>query len=317
VKAAMNHRLVGAVVLLSGAAAHAAPLTADVALPRAFGYQIGDRLTGSVTVRVPAGLVLDPASLPAPGSRGQALELRSVSRHAEREAGGERLVLTLDYQVFVSPPAVRTFETPTLALRFTGMPREETLRVEPWPVTVAPLAPVDVSSRRGLGELLPDVAAPAIDTRATRLRLQTAATVALLAIVALAQIHLGLPWWGHRRRPFARAWRELRRLPSPGTSRGAAADAVRRLHAALNATAGEVVFAGGIDRTIAAHPRYAALRGELLDFFALSNRVCFVVDDGAARATGDACTASSVGDADLAWLRDFCRRCRDAERGTA
>ena len=169
-------------------------LTAEVHPPRAFGHQVGDLLSGSVTVHVPDGLTLDATSLPQPGARGRALELRRVEHGSTREAGGTRLELTLDYQVFLSPRETGTIETSTLGLRFEGRPREQTLRIEGWPVTVAPLVPVDVSPRRGLGEMQPDDAPPSIDTGSTRLRLVIEVGVLLLLLGWLAQIYIGLPW---------------------------------------------------------------------------------------------------------------------------
>lgn len=282
-------------------------LTAEVHPPRAFGHQVGDLLSGSVTVHVPDGLTFDATSLPQPGARGRALELRRVEHGSTREAGGTRLELTLDYQVFLSPREPGTIETPTLGLRFEGRPREQTLRIEGWPVTVAPLVPVDVSPRRGLGEMQPDDAPPSIDTGSTRLRLAIEVGVLLLLLGWLAQIYIGLPWWGRRRRPFAVAWRTLGTLPNSNPP-----EAQRRgmqvLHEALNATAGEVVFAAGIDRFLAAHPRFSHLKGELSEFFEMSSRAFFAAD---------ASLFAAPLRAGPAWLLAFGRRCRDAERGSA
>ncbi len=54
-----------------------APLEASE--PRAFGYQVGDLVQRHVSVHAPDGWRLDEATLPRPGGRGQALELRRVS----------------------------------------------------------------------------------------------------------------------------------------------------------------------------------------------------------------------------------------------
>ncbi len=294
-------------------------LTATTVEPRAFGYQVGDVVSGSVQVHVPTGLVLDEASLPRPGARGKALELRSVVRSSSPEAGGRALTLTLDYQVFLSPAQTRTLETPTLNLRFVGAPREQVLRIEPWPVTVSPLAPIDVSPRRGLGDLQPDAGPPLITTTATRWRLLAEGVVALLLLGYLAQVYLGAPWWARSQRPFNRAWRDLRRLralPDDDATNGApraARAAIQRLHAALNASAGEVVFEAGIDRFVTAQPRFRPLRDDLVEFLRLSNREFFAPQVG--RATSP---HAADPDADLLpWLIAFCGRCRDAERGAA
>ena len=88
-------------------AANGVALTATTTEPRAFGYQVGDVVQRRVTVQVPAGLSLDTSTLPRPGARGSALELRAVERKVQAAAGGQREEILLEYQVFLSPPAVR------------------------------------------------------------------------------------------------------------------------------------------------------------------------------------------------------------------
>jgi mxaA protein len=270
--------------------------------PRAFGYQVGDTVERRVTVHAGAGWALDANSLPKAGARGGALELRRVAATAHAEGDGRRHEFDLQYQVFISPPAVRTFEIPAFRLRFNGPQRSEEVRVEAWPVTVAPLVPVEVSPRRGLGELRPDHAPPLIDDRTLRLRLLWIAAAALVALGTLAVIHWGPPWRAARNRPFGRAWRQLRDLPptAPGAQWRAACKTV---HEALNRSAGEVLFESGLERFIAAHPAFTALRDDLARFLRLSRGEFF---GEAEREAGDA-----------AWLVGLCRRCCDAERGFA
>ncbi len=284
------------------AAASATVLTATSSEPRAFGYQIGDVVARNISVHAPEGLVLDEGSLPRPGARGKALELRAIARRSHAESGGQRHELALEYQVMLSPPETRTLEMPGFTLRFDGQPRAQEVRVEAWPVTVSPLVPVDVSPRRGLGELQPDAAPPLFDTAAGRHRLVFYGGLVLLLSGYLAVVYIGLPWRRRAHRPFASAWRSIRGLKSdsPELVRRAA---FRHLHEALNHTAGEVVFEHAIDRFVGAQPRYEPLRDDLVTFFQQSRREFFGDADGAL--------------ADRAWLIEFSRRCRDAERGAA
>ena len=293
----MTSRLLTAVLGWGIAAACAAQLDAQTQEPRAYGWQLGDVVSRTVTVEVPDGLVLDESSVPQPGARGRALELRSVTRRG----GGRHHELTLAYQVFLSPREPRTLEMPSFKLRFQGQPRAQELLVEAWPVTVSPLVPVEVSYRRGLGELQQDAAPPTIDTRPGRLRLAVYAAAALLLAAYLAHVYIGLPWWTRRHRPFTLAWRQLRDL-TPASSQAQWRGAFRRLHGALNETMGEVVFEQDIDRFMKARPQFTQLRGELVNFFQQSRLEFF---------------GEGQGSADRRWLIDLCRRCRDAERGSA
>jgi mxaA protein len=283
----MTLRCPAVLALACVGAAHAATLQATTDEPRAFGYQVGDVVQRRITVEVPDGLVLDENSLPRPGARGTALELRALRRSGTQ--------IELDYQVFLSPTEARTLEMPALTLRYDGTPRAQEVRIESWPVTVAPLAPLEVSPRTGLGELQPDAAPPLIDMRAQRWRLLAYAALLAALLTYLAVVYLGLPWWGAQRRPFALAWRQLNQvLPWR--------EACQHVHAALNRSAGEVLFEHGVDRFTARDARFAPLKGDIVHFLRLSQREFF---EGGAHDADDA-----------AWLSGFCKRCRDAERGT-
>ena len=292
-----------ALLFASAGPASAIDLAATTEEPRAFGHQVGDVVTRVVQIDVPAGLTLDADSLPTPGRLSAALDLRALSRSDAGIAGGTRVRLELVFQVFAAPVAPRIVDLPTLKLRFDGGGRSQELRVDPWPLAVSPLGPEAASPRHGLGELRPDQPPPAADTRT--LRTVGLAGVALSALIGgwFAAVYFGLPWWSRRHRPFGAAWRELqasRRRGALGDEAAACAAISRRLHAALNASAGHVLFAEDVEAFVAAAPRYAPLRADLLRFFERSRSAFF-----AAAPAGD-----------HRWLLDLARALRDAERGT-
>jgi len=290
-----------AALLLLATHVAAAPdvLSARSDEPRVFGYAVGDVVSRRIELRVPPGLTLAEDSLPRAGVRGRALELQRVV--LRKSLAGVPEALQLDYQVFLAPRQLRVLEMPPIELRFDGSPRPQTLRIDAWPVSVGPLAPDEPSPREGLGELRPDRAPPPLDTAAVRTRLAVEGGVVLLLLAYLAHVYLVLPWSAGRRRPFGRAWSALHGLPAqPEAAQRRAA--FERVHAALNETAGEVLFEPGLDRFIRLRPRFAPLRDELARFFAASRGEFFAGGGGAA---------------DARWLVDFCRRCRDVERGAA
>lgn len=291
-----------AAVLAGIARADDAVLRVEASEPRAYGYQVGDHVQRHVVVHAPAGWILDEASLPRPGGRGTALELRSVQRRTSAAGSGQRIEIDLDYQVFLAPAAVRTVEIAPIALRFSGAARTEDLRIDAWPVTIAPLVQVEAPTRRGLGELQPDRPPLLRDTSAPRTRLLAWAAIALLLIATLAVAYLGPPWRAARNRPFGVAWRQLRRLPAqPGEEAWRAACV--QLHEALNRTAGEVLFERDLDAFVQRHAGFAPLREELQRFLHTTREQFF---GGAPRSADDG-----------RWLVALCRRCRDAERGLA
>lgn len=331
-------RLVGYCALLTCAAASAAAdlpsaaVTASVTEPRAFGYAVGDVVTRRIALAVPAGFALDENSLPQPGGRGQALELRSVQLGGR----GTARELRLEYQVFLSPRELRTLEMPAFALTFAGSGvRPQSVRIDAWPVVVAPLVPVQAPARTGLGELRPDIAPPLIDTRAERLRLWVwlAGLVAVLGY--LAQVYLFVPWWARRHRPFGTAWRRVSQLPAAPVAAQRQA-AYRLVHDAINHAAGGVLFEAGLKRWIAAQPRFAPLHDELHEFFRRSRGEFFeapvapdpdpdrdpereleLEQEQKSGKSGEGKDSQPDHDADRRWLLQFTRRCRDMERGSA
>lgn len=272
--------------------------------PRAYGYQPGDVLQRQIEVDVPAGLLLDTTSLPVAGGRGQAIELRTLHLHSRPWAGGQRQTLRLHYQVFYAPREVHTLEIAPFELRYTGGLRAgmqtQTLRVDALPITVAPLLPLVVPQRHGLGDLQPDMPPPRLDTTTVRQRLRVWAGLAALLLAWLAWAHWGYPWWRRRRLPFGLAWAQLRQLPdAPDAATWQAACA--QLHQALNASAGQVIFAHSLAGWASRQPGFAPLQADLARFLGLSRQAFFA--------------PGAVAAADGAWLRKLSCRCRDAERG--
>jgi mxaA protein len=297
-------RLIAGLLVFVTVAAHGAEpaLTATEHNPRAYGYFVGDVITRRIDVQLPDGLALDEDALPRAGRPGQALELRHVLWQRPPAFGSGPATLTLDYQVFIAPREVRTFEMPPVTLRFSGAARAQTLRIDAWPVTVAPLVPLDASPRHGLGELRPDAPPPLIDTRAARWRFAAYAVVAVLLLAYLAQVYIAWPWLARRARPFGRAWGDVRAL-SASSSAAQQRAAMQALHQALNLTAGQVLFENGVAAFVATHPRFRPMQAELADFFQRSRGAFFGSDADVS--------------IDAEWLRTLCRRARDLERGAA
>ena len=296
----------GFVLVLSACAGLAAARTSPDAvpdLPRAYGYSVGDVVQRRVQLQLPPGWALDLDALPLSRRPGQALELRGARLDGDR--------LLLDYQIFLAPTEVRTLEMPPLLLRFVnadgaegaarGVPDVREVRVDAWPLTVAPLAPVQASPRAGLGATRPDVAAAPIDTTPHQHRLLVLAALLLAVVAALAHLHLGLPWWSRHQRPFAQTWRQLRNWPERASAEQARA-AMQLVHAALNRCDSQVLFAGGVASFVVRHPRFAPLQPALFEFFEHSQAAFFA-------------TTADTGATDIGWLKRLCRGCADAERG--
>jgi mxaA protein len=101
--------------------------------------------------------------------------------------------------------------------------------------------------------------------------------------------------------PFAKAYRDIRKMPD---NEAGIQEAATRLHAALNKTAGGVLFNSNLDQFLKNKPAYAPLKQELDRFFSLSSLVFFAP-----------VAHTHLGVSPKLWLQQFCRQLRDCERG--
>ena len=216
----------------------------------------------------------------------------------------DRYELRLDYQVFLAPREVRTLEMPPLMLRFDGEPRAQEVRIDAWPVVGRAARPARRLAAPGPGRAAARPRAAA--DRHPRRAMAPGSAMPRSPLLAARLSGVGLsrrwPWWLQRHRPFAprlaASCAACRHAARPTSVRAA----IRRLHEALNQTAGAGAVRAGVDRV---RRRAAALRAAAAassrTFFARSRDEFFARDAEALR--------------DAAWLVEFCRRCRDVERG--
>lgn len=294
----LERLLCGALLLaLCTALAAAAPVAiVEVLNPRPFGHVIGDVLERVITVDADAGYALAQAELPGAGRIDALLEAPAPAVTASARLGGTRYTIRFAYQILGSPETVTTLVLPAVTLVFEngGARHEETL--PDWPVTAAPLAPVHVLGRAGLEEILPDRTPVAISARPPALRLGFYATAAVLILLYLAYRRYGLSWPG-RTGPFARAYRDLKRLD--GQDEATYRAMLQRLHRAFDETAGRTVFVGDLADFFASRSGFIGARESVERFFDVSRAEFF----------GDARADARVDPVAL------CREWRRRERG--
>lgn len=237
--------------------------------PLAHGLRVGDVVVRELLLALPPGARLEEDSLPQPRPEG-AIELRAVEREGAADASRQRLLLR--YQLMHSPEALRVYELPTVELRVQvagpGGHRLLSLRADAWPLVAGPLVPEPPPERRGLGPLQPDRPLPPLPLTALRWQAAAWGSLATLALAWLLWRHLLGPWVWRRQRPFARAWRALRRAEGAGPD--SLTLALRRLHQALDEDAGRPLQAEHLVQWLARRPAFAPLQAELAGFFAAS-----------------------------------------------
>lgn len=277
-------------------------VTVSVQQPRAFGYVIGDKLEQRISLLTPAGVTLDPKSLPRAGRAGLWLELATPRLTAEKLDDATRYRLTLDYQVINAPEQVRTIDLPALAFGFSARGGRLNAMVDEWPITIAPITPTYVLSRAGLTPTQPD-APPAAPATARYMWLTLLWAACLLATAAgMIVQRRGIPWLRPEARPFARAAREIAKLSRLPPERATYPRGLQRLHRAFDAAAGHAVFGERLGPLFTAHPELHRLRAEIEQFYAASQREFF---------------GARTADMSLREVLALAVRCRDAEAAAA
>lgn len=269
---------------------------------RDVGYVVGDKLTRTIRLEVQKPYQLLDTSLPIVGYekrwKGQVIpiELRELRKETAETGKSTIYTLHLTYQVFTTNLVAKPAALPAEILKFTNKKEVFDFRVPSWSFRVSPLAVYgsvviekDMSGLRG-----PLLLSDAVEQKHLRLWLGLLG-ISLLGLLYIFGKYAWLPLMG---RPFARAYREIKRLPDNDSG---IQQAVSRLHQAINSTAGTSVF--NADGLITAHPGFAGLRSDLERFFTLSRQVYF-----------DPAAASGVTQP-AQWLRQFCMACRHYERG--
>lgn len=225
---------------------------------RPFGYVIGDIVTQRVVLEYD-GKPLELGALPPLERTGNWFERRDA--RIERDAAGRRW-LVLDYQIINVPEELRAIELPALDIETAVSGRR--LQTTPMPLTVAPLTPNVVLARAGLEEMRPDDPAPHIDTAPYERGLHAALYAGALLVALWAALALLRQFNARRRLPFSRAQRDIARLDAGSI------EVWRRLHRALDDTAGQVVRDHNLPLLLARAPWLAPLEADLRRFFEAS-----------------------------------------------
>lgn len=283
-------------LLLATTALAAPEPRVEFSTARDFGYTLGTVIEHRITVAVPEGYHLETQALPAPGALDDALDLRDIAWEADPTQGETRYRLRVVYQTFKGVRASEAAKVPALTLRFRGPDPMET-QIPAWNFTVTPLIPPDLADDKvTIRPALP----PEPMTHAPH-RL-------IAALVGIAAVSALWAWWRYapsrQNRPFARAYRELRRDLRGPVSLERFRTAAKRLHRALDDTAGGTLFADQLAGFCAERPAFAALGEDLAAFFVLSQQLFFTAPD-----------APPPEDFPAARLETLCRRCAAAERG--
>lgn len=276
---------------------------------RDVGYTVGDILTREITVTIKKPYVLVEESLPIVGYerryKGQLIGIDLAKLDYTKETGKEANThhISLSYQVFTNNVVAKPAALPGEYLRLLDTSSKDKkvyrYRIPSWNFSISPISVFgqvkvesDMSGYRG--PLLLDASGPQ-----TRLNVLLAVlAIASLALLYILGKHAWLPRMGG---PFAKAYRTITR--SNHNAEGMQ-QAVSRLHDALNASAGYSLFSNNLSEFLLKKPAFQHIQTELAQFFDLSRQVFFEPN-----------SSKPLGEQQWAWLTQFCKQCRDCERG--
>lgn len=277
------------------------------------GYVVGDIVTRHITLTIKKPYYLVEESLPIVGYektyRGQPIGVYlNALKHTKKDEG-EQIVheLSLDYQIFTSSVVAKRAAVLAEYVRLVNTEVKDDsvkYRVPMWEFVISPLSvfgqiKVEDDMSQFRGPLL-------MNASKENKRLKILSVLLVLSLLGLLYILGKGAWLPRMGGPFAKAYRDIKKqanLPQGATAEGVR-HAVSSMHAALNASAGHSLFADNLDQFLARKPAFGAIKAEMQQFFGFSNQVFF---EPSAKHT--------LGAEPLTWLKQFCRRCRDCERG--
>ena len=271
--------------------------------PSTNGVHLGDVLSRTVTVEVPAAYKLADNALPKKGSKHDGIELVDVVVKTEAHADQVQYTLQLSYQVFAVSTTPTVMHLPLEKLNFTGA-AATTVEVPAWGFWFSPLvAGGTVTAKKNI---LPEVKTPLIDSSADQQRLGLFLTMAIASLVALLYMNADGHWLPFMGGAFARAHRQLKRLAKSSRPKTAAEEkkALVYLHQAFNQHYGANIFARDVEEFVRLRPSFKGMQREITQFFEASNQSLYDVTARDSRQV-------------IAQLVQLSKQLRDCERGVA
>jgi hypothetical protein len=224
-------------------------------------YTLGSIARQHITVHVPPGFELDPASLPAP-AQNEAIELREA-HWTSTDAKDERLIkLTVDWQIFVAGDTVKIMPLKKLHLEFSRDQQRLTVDVPADKVIVSSLLPARIDAEHV--KLYPDVPLPAWPLDRQLWTLAGWGSLLLAAGLYLAWLAGWIQLPQEKSMPFRQAWRAIRKLD---TQPEGSMQAMRLISRAMDQFAGYAVTSENLPQLLASHTVIAPYQNRLQAFY--------------------------------------------------
>lgn len=273
-----------------------------IVTPRNFGYTIGDNIRHEMHLSLSEPSRLDTTTLPGTGRLNRWLEISRAEADVQYRDQIAIYQIVVEYQIFNAPQQLTSVTIPQLEFLTVGDANPTPVFIPEWTFRIGPIT--DSNARQNLS-LQPDRRPQAIPVVGRRIRIVIWTLLLGGLLIYLAYRRFLLPRLKRKRYPFSIALSELRGLQRLDSNPDNYRLGLKAFHAAVNATAGQVVFAGNLDDFLSDNSAYAGLKPVLAALYARSQDVFF--------KNADAAEPQSA----LQELVDICRDCRALERSIA
>ena len=274
---------------------------------RDVGYTVGDKLSRHVVLAVKKPYQLIPTTLPIVGYerryRGQVIgiELSQIQHQVKQFKDHTEYTLDLQYQAFTNSPTAKTVFLPAEILKFQGAKKDDIVqvRVPSWGFRVSPLAVFgavkidqDMSTYRPPFLLQP---------YPEKQKLVACLIVLAISLLGLLYILGNRAWLPNMGKPFAKTYARIRKLKAESQNIELA---LTQIHQAMHVAGKTSIFSDNIDTLYECVPTLKNIDAEVKVFFQLSREVFY---ENKLHKLDSKAT--------ITWLKQFCRHCRDCERG--
>ena len=245
---------------------------------------------------------LDATTLPEAGRLNRWLEISAAKAEVDYRDRVAYYRISVDYQIFNAPPELTNVTIPQVEFLTVGGANPIPVFIPEWTFSIGPIAN---SQSRGDLSLQPDHRPQPIPVFVRQIRLATWAILLGGMLIYLAYLRFLLPRLRRNRFPFSMALAEMRRLQRLESDSKNYRLALQTFHTAVNATAGEVVFAGDLSAFLSANSRFAELTPDISAVYVRSQDVFF--------------NSTEVAEPQISmqYLVDLCRQCCAIERSAA
>lgn len=271
------------------------------------GFVVGDILERKITLTIKKPYELVKESLPIVGYehryKGQisGIELVDIKTEESNHSDSVTHVLHLSYQVFMTGKLAKPAALRAEIVKIRNPEKKQVLqyRIPSFSFRISPLSVFGAVKLKE--EMSPFVEPLLIDASKDELYLKVLIGILAITLLGLLYIFGVNAWLPRMGAPFAKAYRDIRKLPD--TPEGVQ-QAVARVHQSLNKTAGASLFNDNLESFIAQKPAFVPAKKEIEQFFNLSRFAFF-----------EANRPSNLPTYSKKWLLELCRHLRDCERG--